>query len=282
MKIFELTIQKLNYKEFLEEITDFLKTSPKKEWWRWRSIFTPNPEICLATLEDKEFLQILNESDYLTSDGIGLYLGYQIAENTSGKIVNGLFFPYYVYNIIFRKTYLYEKFGDRICGSDLTHELLNIAQKNKISITILDMPPWDNWKQKSQEELIPTLKEKFPDVKVHFHIYTEENKQEIFAQIRASDTKILFSTLGMKKQEVSVREALYACPNIMLGLWVGSSFDYFTGYQKRAPRIWRLLGFEWLYRIFTSPNTLQRLGRIYNAVVIFSLKVLFDKKAKKN
>ena len=55
----------------------------------------------------------------------------------------------------------------------------------------------------------------------------------------------------MKKQEASVVEIMGKCYNIKLGLAIGSSFDYFTGFQKRAPKIWRNIGLEWLYRLAT-------------------------------
>jgi N-acetylglucosaminyldiphosphoundecaprenol N-acetyl-beta-D-mannosaminyltransferase len=64
------------------------------------------------------------------------------------------------------------------------------------------------------------------------------------------------------------------CPNIKIGLGVGSSFDYIIWFQKRAPKIFRSIGIEWLYRIFTSPGKIQRLARIYQAVIIFPITVL--------
>ncbi len=279
MKIFELDIPKLRYSEFLEEIKSFLNSSQE----RWKSIFTPNPEICLATLRDKEFLEVLQEANYLTSDGIGLYLGYQISESGYGKLINILLSPYYLFNIIFRKKCLYEKYGDRICGSDLTRDLVKYSEKNSIRIAVLDPYfPDDVAKCKSQESFTKIMNEKFPGLGLDFYILREEEKEDIFGKIKNSDAKILFSTLGMKKQEISVMEFLEKCPSLKLGLGIWSSFDYFTGFQKRAPKIWRDVGLEWLYRIFTSPGKLKRLRRIYQAVIVFPVKVLFDKTEKKN
>jgi len=56
---------------------------------------------------------------------------------------------------------------------------------------------------------------------------------------------------------------------------VGGSFDYLTGKQKRAPRWMRIFGLEWLWRLILQP---QRWKRIGNAVVIFPIKILFNKK----
>ena len=315
MKIFELNIPKLKYSEFLEEITNFLSPQDtsiqlppargKSELQvRWKIIFTPNPEICLATLEDEEFLKTLSHADFLTSDGIWLYLWYQIndflyaasfpnvreriqdrvmswGEKAEDRVILWkiiamiLLLPYFIFNILFRKKYLYEKYWDRICGSDLTRDLVNFSEKNNIRIAILDPYfPQDAQKCLSQEHFVETMKQKFPDLKLDFYIYKPEDKEEIFEKIQNSDARILFSTLWMKKQEFSVLKILDSCPNLKLWLGVGSSFDYFTGFQKRAPKIWRTLGFEWLYRIFTSPGKIKRLKRICQAVIIFPLQVL--------
>jgi exopolysaccharide biosynthesis WecB/TagA/CpsF family protein len=121
------------------------------------------------------------------------------------------------------------------------------------------------------------LLKKFPKLNFDFFIYSPEKKDEIIKKICSSDSKILFSTLWMKKQEKSVIEIMNKCQNIKLGLWIGSSFDYFTGFQKRAPKFWRAIWLEWFYRIFTWPKKLQRLQRIYRAVFVFILEVLKSK-----
>jgi exopolysaccharide biosynthesis WecB/TagA/CpsF family protein len=39
---------------------------------------------------------------------------------------------------------------------------------------------------------------------------------------------------------------------------LGGSFDVYTGYKKRAPKILQKLGLEWFYRLIKEP---RRLGR---------------------
>lgn len=288
MKIFHLEISKYTYSDFLKEITDFVLEESDV---RGKAIFTPNPEICLKTLEDTEFLKVLNTADYLTSDGIGLYLGYQIndfhslckREYPKGeglfKVIAFFMLPIYVCNLLFRKKFLYKKYWERICGSDLTNSLILFAQENNIKVAILDPDnPQDIQKCESQKTFRDKLSVKFPKLDFDFYIYSDENSSEIFHTVQESGAQILFSTLGMKRQELSVIQWLESCPNLKLGLGIGSSFDYYTWFQKRAPKIFRTLGFEWLYRIFTSPKKLQRLGRIFGALIIFPIKVITDKK----
>jgi len=278
MKIFGLKIWKYEYIEFLREITEHLHS---KDSWVGRAIFTPNPEICLKTQKDPEFLEILQKAEYLTSDGIWLYLGYQIQDNS--KLLAIALFPYFIFNILFRKKYLYGKYGERICGSDLTNSLIQYTQQQKIKIAIID-PHYPNDREKcaSQRSFHEKLWKKFPKLLFDFYVYSQENSEDIFKKIQGSWAKILFSTLWMKQQEISILRWLQDCPNIRLWLGVGSAFDYHIWFQKRAPKILRDTWFEWLYRIFTSPNKLQRLGRIFQALVIFPVKVILYKNYEKN
>jgi N-acetylglucosaminyldiphosphoundecaprenol N-acetyl-beta-D-mannosaminyltransferase len=107
MKVFQLEISKYTYSDFLEEITDFVLQEHSEGG---KAIFTPNPEICLKTLEDIAFLEVLNQANYLTSDGIGLYLAYQIEDSNHLQGLKLLMLPIYVFNILFRKKSLYKKY----------------------------------------------------------------------------------------------------------------------------------------------------------------------------
>ena len=279
MKIFELNLPKLRYSEFIEEITEYITRPVSWDRSHARIIFTPNPEICLKTLEDREFLEILSQADYLTSDGIGLYIAYQINDSTYHSFFTYFFLPYYIFNILFRKKYLYEMYSDRICGSDITSELLSFVQKEWIKIAIVDPYfPEDKGKIEAQKHFSSRLSETFPDLKFEYHILRDDNREEIFESLKNSDIEICFATLGMKRQEMFCIDVREKCPNIKLTLGVGSSFDYYTWFQKRAPKIWRDTWFEWLYRTFTSPNKLTRLRRIYQALIVFPIKVISNNK----
>jgi len=269
MQIFWINIDKLNYKDFLEEITSLKKQN---------IAFTPNPEILLQAKNDSEFKALLEKANYLTPDGIGLYIAFQILDNNYWKIINTLLLPYYFFNLFFRRKSLYKKYGDRICGSDITKDVLAKAIKNNTRITIIDLyNPTDLKKVESQEIFSEKLKEKFPELDFDYFIYDPKEKDKILEQIGKSDSKILFSTLGMKKQEESVVEIVEKCSNIKLWLGIWSSFDYFIGFQKRAPKIWRQLWLEWFYRLITGPRKLTRLKRLYSAIFVFTYRVIKEK-----
>ncbi len=269
MKIFSIEIPNLKYKDLLNQITKFEKQN---------IVFTPNPEILLKIKTDKEFENILKQANFLTSDWIGLYIAYQILDNKYWKFINFLLLPYFFFNLFFRRKYLYEKYWDRICWSDLTKDLLTFAENNWTQIVILDLyNPTDEKKVASQKLFEEKLKNKFPKLKFDYIIFNPEKKEEIFEKIKNSESKIVFSTLWMKKQEENVVETMKNCENIKLWLWVGSSFDYFIGFQKRAPKAWRAIWLEWLYRLITWPRKLERIKRLWRAIFVFIFEVFKEK-----
>ncbi|NVP17138.1 WecB/TagA/CpsF family glycosyltransferase [Candidatus Gracilibacteria bacterium] len=270
MQVFGIKIDKLKYNELFEKIIK-LETQ--------NIVFTPNPEILLKTIKDKEFENLIKQANYNTSDGIGLYIAYQIIDNNYNKFINILLLPYFFFNLFFRRKFLYEKYGERICGSDLTKDLVQYSEKNNIKITIIDLyNPTDSKKVESQKMFSKLLKDKFKNLNFDYFIYEPSKKGEIIEYIKNSDSKIIFSTLGMKRQEESIIEIMQACKNIKIGLGIGSSFDYFIGFQKRAPKIWRSLGIEWLYRLLTGPRKIDRFKRLYNAIFVFIFYVIKYKK----
>jgi len=300
MQIFWIKLNKLFYRDFLNEIKSDLVEPPspliRGNNLKQKIIFTPNPEILLNTLKDKEFKEILQKANYLTIDWIGIYIWLQIKENPLAPLSGGiwiivsiLLLPYHFFNLFFRRKYLYKKYWERICGSDLTKDLVEFANKDNIKITIIDpFFPKDKNKCKAQKNFISDLKKVFPKLDFDYFIYNHQNLEninhpenlevlnleKIINKISASNSKILFSTLWMKTQEKSVVEIMKKCLNIKVWLGIGSSFDYFTWFQKRAPKIFRVLGLEWLYRLITWPQKIKRLKRLYNAIFVFIWKVL--------
>lgn len=275
MQILWIPLVKTKYSDFFQEITRFDKKS---------IIFTPNPEIILKTLVDIEFKEILLKADYLVPDGTGLFIAYQIIK-TKNKFkwilwvwISIILLPIFVFNVIFRKKYIYLEYGDKICWSDLTLDLLNFANSNNVKITILDLyNPTDEKKVASQEIFSTKITEKFNNLNFDFIIYNPNQKEEIIDKIKNSDSKILFSTLWMKRQEESIIEIMNHCENIKLWTWIWSSFDYITWFQIRAPIIWRKLWIEWLYRLMTGPQKLKRLKRLYDAIIVFIYKIITSK-----
>jgi N-acetylglucosaminyldiphosphoundecaprenol N-acetyl-beta-D-mannosaminyltransferase len=233
--ILGINLSELSFKETVEKISGFL--NDKNQHY----IVTPNPEIILFSHQDEELFYILNKADLALADGVGLQFAARL---------NGVKIP-------------------RVTGADLTIELLKRAAQQGIRVLVLN---WQGGLSK-KEEIGQALSNKFPGLSCRV-IDIDRDKflaPEIIEQINAWQPALLFVNLGFPFQEKVLFHNLKKLTSVRVGLGVGGSFDFLTGHADRAPRILRIVGLEWLWRLIKKPS---RWKRIYNATIVFLGKVL--------
>ena len=88
------------------------------------------------------------------------------------------------------------------------------------------------------------------------------------AAVAACDADIVWVALGAPKQELWMSEhAAELAAVLMIG--VGAAFEYHAGLKRRAPRVLRRYGLEWVYRLFREPRRLT--GRyVWTALAFLS------------
>jgi len=215
--------------------TEFLN-SPTQHY-----IVTPNPEMILKSHEDEELFYILNKADLSIADGFGLKIAGWLA---------GLDIP-------------------RLAGADLTLYLLSLAQARQIKIVVL------NWRGglSTRTDIRKALENKYPGLVCL--VIDSSRSHPLAAEIiqRINDFKplILFNTFGSPYQEKIIYHNLKKMPSVRLALGIGGAFDFITSKVKRAPKILRRIGLEWLWRLIKQP---KRWKRIYNATFVFTGKLL--------
>ncbi len=231
-------------------------------------VFTPNPEILLYASIDLEFLNILQMADFLTPDANGLYVGAQMWEGKSFFVAG--------FRTLFSKKSLQEQYGELIQGSNITRDLVGFAQTTGKKILMIDnyritraINEFEERKMETQWRFRELFQEKFPRLTVEVLFDWEKSPVEIAEFIQKEHISYVFSCIGMKTQEERLLEIFAHVPEDfpVVWLWVGSSFDYLLGLQKRAPVTFQKLGLEWLYRLILEPR--KRWRRIWNAVVEF-------------
>lgn len=231
INILGINITNLKKEKILEKIEDFLNSDKQYQ------ITTPNPEIILHALKDEEFFYILSKADISIPDGVGL----KFSSWTLGKNLH------------------------RTTGADLTRDILKLAEKQGKKVAIL------NWSGglSSDEDIRNTLSKKFP--KLEFIIDNTSRDWQNFnlEKIKEFKPDILFVNFGASWQEKFIYHNFKKLPSVKIGIGVGGSFDFLTGKQKRAPRVFRFIGLEWLWRLIKQR---WRFKRIYNAVFIFPYK----------
>ncbi len=234
MKIYILGIKisLLSKREVLNRIDEFLLSNKNK---KVNYIVTPNPEIILQASHDEELFYILNKASLSIPDGIGLkFAGFLVGRNIK-----------------------------RITGADLTLDILKRAEYRGEKIGILNL--YNGLSARS--EITKSLNKKYP--KLEFLV--SDYKKEINPEIIIFKPDILFVNFGAGEQEKFIYHNRDKFDNLKLAIGVGGSFDFLTNKIKRAPKIMRALGIEWLWRLFKQPQ--KRIKRIWNAVFIFSFKI---------
>lgn len=259
MDILGVRVDNLEKKEILEKVSDFLDGDD------FRKIATINPEIILTAQEDEEFKKILNSCELAIADGIGIKFAFW-------------------------------RFGKRLkcrmTGIDLMLEILRVANEKKLKIFLAANKNGLSSFEETRNAILkiyPNLEISGENINCHSDpaLAGEESQKNIandnysgsFTPMKigvqddiAGESSIIFCNFGAPYQEKFLNSAKSG--TIKLAVGVGGSFDYLTGKLKRAPRWMRFFGVEWLWRLILQP---KRIKRIFNAVIVFSVKVLFQK-----
>lgn len=233
--ILGINLSELNASQAQKKIVDWLDQSGS------HYVVTPNPEIILTAHQDEELFYILNKADLALADGFGLKIAAKLF---------GFKIP-------------------RVTGSDLTINLLQLVEREGAKVIIL------NWIHglSSREKITAGLSKYFPQLKYLILDISRDIKlsAETIKTINDYSGKLLFCALGAPYQEKIIYHNLKDLPAVKVALGVGGSFDFISGQVKRAPKTWRYLGLEWLFRLIQQP---KRYRRIFRATFVFMSKVI--------
>lgn len=248
-------------------------------------IVTPNPELVLSSAQDPRLKSALNNSDLPVPDGIGLtqaakYLSLPIPGNILLKVIVGFFQGLLVGAATFINKEWLASGLNLIKGRVLFPKLVELADKKNWRIFFL------GGEGREAEITANELRVKHPSLQVQTSrgpmlnnnaVPVEEMdrrlEKEVFEKINKFEPKLLFVAFGNPKQEIWIHKNLSKL-NVIGAMAVGGTFRYIAGMSKLPPEWVSKLGFEWLWRLVTEP---YRIGRIWNAVVVFPLKVFLYK-----
>ncbi|NBS41753.1 WecB/TagA/CpsF family glycosyltransferase [bacterium] len=211
-------------------------------------IVTPNPEFLLAARRDAGFRDALNRADLSLPDGVGLR--FAVAALTDGRLMR------------------------RHTGVDTLEEIAILCTRSGKELILL------GGESGVAEAAARSLAAEIPGLAVR-GIDPGRVEPETFATERRMDeldrAAVVAVGLGQGKQE-RVMEILRTCapanlPDLRILIGVGGAFDMIAGTKRRAPRIARRVGLEWLWRLAIEPS---RWRRIFSAFPVFPAVVIFD------
>lgn len=90
--------------------------------------------------------------------------------------------------------------------------------------------------------------------------YSEE---DLAKKIKEAEPDMVLVCLGSPKQEILISKFLKIAPRTLY-LGLGGSLDVYSGRIKRAPKVFRRLKAEWLWRMIREPRRLSGIPKILN------------------
>lgn len=133
----------------------------------------------------------------------------------------------------------------RIPGVELMEDLVSLAADQRIPVGLI------GGRGRVAVEALERLHQKHSDLSGWAIEPEKFSMQNIVKKIQQTKTRILFIGLGAPKQEFFIEELSKECNAVFMA--VGGSFDIIADRITRAPKIYRMMGFEWLWRLGRQP-----------------------------
>jgi N-acetylglucosaminyldiphosphoundecaprenol N-acetyl-beta-D-mannosaminyltransferase len=168
-----------------------------------------------------ELLNILRQTDIGICDGVGVSLASKILHGQNIK---------------------------RCTGCDLFFRLLSLASRKRWRVYLLGGSAQSNATARSE------LQKMYPNLKiVGWQDGYFEDSSTVIEQINSSRADLLFVAMGSPKQEYWIWQHRQAI-NAHFCMGVGGSFDIASGHLTRAPKVFRMTGTEFLFRLIMEPR----------------------------
>jgi N-acetylglucosaminyldiphosphoundecaprenol N-acetyl-beta-D-mannosaminyltransferase len=203
-------------------------------------VVTPNSEMLVASCWNPMFRQVLIDADLHLPDSAGLLFAARLTG---------------------------QKLPERVTGIDAVTAFCRGLDSHT---PVFLLGGWDGVADRAAQ----SLKEQNPNLTVVGTFAGsphESDAQEIVRRINDSGAVILLVAYGAPQQDLWITRHLQDMPSVRIAMGVGGTFDFLAGTRVRSPQFLQRLRLEWLWRLVQEPS---RLGRIWNAVVVFPILVL--------
>lgn len=224
----------------IENIKVFFESSENRNLW----IVTANPEIVDYASEHVDYKNLINQSDYTVADGTGIVKAAKRLKRPLKR---------------------------RITGIKLMEESLKIANANHQRVYLLGGTS-DIVKLAQYQ-----LQNRYPHIVFDSHHgYINLNDETVLKRIKNFDPDYLFIGMGFPRQDewISLKQKHFN-KTVMMG--VGGALEVQSGIKKRAPKLFRRLNIEWIYRFLID---WKRIGRL-KVIPKFMIKILLIQRKEK-
>jgi N-acetylglucosaminyldiphosphoundecaprenol N-acetyl-beta-D-mannosaminyltransferase len=167
--------------------------------------------------------------------------------------------------IVWASRFLNRPLPERVAGIDLMENLVKLGAEKKYRIFFLGA------KEQVVKDVVEVYTKKYGAGIIAGYrngYFTNEEEQQVAAQIAGSGASILFVAMSSPKKEIFLNtyKDLIQTPFIM---GVGGSFDVISGLVKRAPNWMQKWGLEWFYRVMQEPRRMWKRYLFGNSEFIY-------------
>ncbi len=241
VRILDSSVDALDFDQALDAALALAKDKTKTSY-----VVAVNPEKVMTVNREPFLSSFFENADLALPDGIGVVL--------AARILLGI------------KT-------SRVPGVELATAICRASGSQGLKIFLYGA------KEEVNALAAEKLREEFPDIRIvgrQNGYLPEEEYDALVDRINESGADVLFLALGSPRQERwidSYSERL----NVGLCMGIGGSLDVIAGVVKRAPKLWRDIKLEWLYRLLSQPSRWRR----QRVLPLFVCKVLWEYVARR-
>jgi N-acetylglucosaminyldiphosphoundecaprenol N-acetyl-beta-D-mannosaminyltransferase len=215
------------------------------EWIAARLTATSPSQICFLNADcanisyrNTEYKAVLNETELVLADGIGLKL--------AGKL-------------------LASEIRQNVNGTDMFPRLCETLSGTGAGLYLLGARPG------VADKVREWVAEHHPGVIVsgcRDGYFSAAEEPAVISAIAQSGAAVLLVAFGAPRQDVWIRRHLQAT-GVKVAMGVGGLFDFYSGRIPRAPVWMREIGMEWFYRFMQEPRRMWRRYFVGNAVFLW-------------
>ena len=212
-----------SYDQALECIEKSIESDRKSFW------VAINPIKIYHSWHKSELLNLLQQADVGICDGVGVSIASKILHGRSIK---------------------------RCTGCDLFFRLLSLASRKKWGVYLLGASAESNANARTE------LQKRYPGLRIvgwQDGYFVDSNM--VVEQINSCGADLLFVAMGSPKQEYWIWQHRQAI-NVNFCMGVGGSFDIASRDLRRAPKIFRMIGMEFLFRFVSEPRKRWRIQKV--------------------
>ncbi|WP_400243467.1 WecB/TagA/CpsF family glycosyltransferase [Niallia sp. JL1B1071] len=193
--------------------------------------------------KDAAYRDMLNQADLLLNDGIGIEIGAKLFGFSFKENLNGTDFIPALFQSLNEET-------------DKRYRVFLLGAKPGVA-------------QKAQDR----LQKKYKNILFIGNqdgYFPKENTKKVIEQINNSKTDILLVGFGMPLQEQWINEHRSKLESTIT-IAVGAFIDFSSGDVARAPKVFRNLRLEWLYRMGKEPRRLWKRNVVGHFSFFYSI-----------